>query len=249
MIIQQLSPTTIRTARLKMYKDPVFLIAHEAVRPLLRSIDLMTLFVSAQNFAAYLLNNGITDSELMMYELDDARSELSETVDYHMFIAIVFIQLCSVAKTNTLAARAARSIVDYCNEYDGFCDLLKKFDNKEHRLRRENRLTGLLKQELLDLKPDNVGMEQAARVVQAIVDNCMGLTADSIEKILVPMMTTNEQYAHAFDADVDRLKQRLGLKTTPQGVTIKELVMEKKVENEVGYVEAGAVGIQHNHKN
>ena len=247
MIIQQLSPASMRTTRLELYKDPVFLIAHEAVRPLLHKIDLVTLFVSAQNFAVYLLRNGISDSELMLYELEDLRSELEQDTDYHLFLTIVFIKLCSIARLNAQAAQTARSIVGYCNEYEGFCDLLKAMDNKEHKLRRENRLTGLLKEELLAITPENVGVEQAAKVVETIVDNCMGLTAESIQSILVPMMSTNDLYAHAFDTDIDRLKQKLGLKTSPQRPIINELVMEKKVENEIGNVEAGAIGVQHSH--
>lgn len=236
----------MRTVRVKLYKDPVFLIAHEAVRPLLKNTDFVTLFVSAQNFAAYILNNCIIDKELMLYELEDVKSELKESVDYYMFLTIVFVKLCSVAKFNAQAAQTARAIVGYCNEYDGFCDMLKAMDNKEHKLRKENRLTGLLKEELLALTPENVGMEQATKVVEAIVDNCMGLTAESIERILLPIMAVNDQYGHAFNAEVDRLKQRLGMKTSPQ---YKELVAYKHVENEIANVEAGAVGVQHNHSN
>ena len=69
MIIQQVSPADMRTVRVKLYKDPVFLIAHEAVRPLLKNTDFVTLFVSAQNFAAYLMANGIMDDEFLLYEL------------------------------------------------------------------------------------------------------------------------------------------------------------------------------------
>lgn len=49
MITQHLAPESARELRLKLYNDPVFLIAHEAVRPKLRHIDLVALFVSAQN--------------------------------------------------------------------------------------------------------------------------------------------------------------------------------------------------------
>ena len=77
MIIQQLTPASVRTTRLELYKDPVFLIAHEVVRPKLQSLDLVTLFVSAQNFAAYLMANGIMDEEFLLYELEDVRSELT----------------------------------------------------------------------------------------------------------------------------------------------------------------------------
>ena len=234
----------MRTIRLELYKDPVFLIAHEAVRPKLHSLDLVTLFVSAQNFAAYLMANGIMDEVFLLYELADVRSELAEHEDYFMFLSIVFIKLCSIAKFNDQAAQTARAIVGYCNEYDGFCDLLKAMDNKEHKLRKENRLTSLLKEELLALTPDNVGMEQATKVVQAIVDNCMGLTAESIERILMPLMAVNDQYGHAFNAEIDRLKQKLEEKTSPQ---YKEFVAYKHVENEIAKVEAGAVGVQHNH--
>lgn len=64
----------MRTVRVKLYKDPVFLIAHEAVRPLLKSTDLVTLFVSAQNFAAYLMANGIMDEEFLLYEFIIAKT-------------------------------------------------------------------------------------------------------------------------------------------------------------------------------
>lgn len=248
MITQHLAPESARELRLKLYNDPVFLIAHEAVRPKLRHIDLVALFVSAQNFAAYLVQHGITDHDLMSYELDDVRCEMKANADYYIFLTIVFIKLCSVAKRNPMADQAARAIVGYCNEYDGFGDLLKAMDNREHKLRREDRLTGLLEKELCAMTPAKMGTEHAAKVVSAIVDNCMGLTADSTEKILVPLMATNDQYAHAFDADVDRLKKRLGLKTSPQTNRV-ELVMEKKVEYEIGNVEAGAVGVQHYQSN
>ena len=73
----------------------------------------------------------------------------------------------------------------------------------------------MLGDELADLTPCEVGLEQAHEVVKAIVANSMVLTADSVEKTLLPLMATNEQYAHAFDVEVDCLKKRLGLKTSP----------------------------------
>ena len=251
MIIEQLSPASVRTKRLQLYKDPVFLIAHEVVRPLLHDIDLTTLFVSARNFAAYLMANNITDEQLMFYELEEARREIRELGDYYMFLAVVFIKLCAIASSNPQADQASRALVGYCNEYEGFCALLKEMDSKERKLRRENRLAGLLGDELADLTPCEVGLEQAHEGVKAIVANSMVLTADSVEKTLLPLMATNEQYAHAFDVEVDCLKKRLGLKTSPQAtqVTVKELVMEKKVEFEIGNVEAGAVGVQHYQSN
>ena len=56
-------------------------------------------------------------------------------------------------------------------------------------------------------------MEQAKKVVKSIVDNCMGLTGSAIESILLPLMTTNEEYDFAFDKDINRLREKLGIKT------------------------------------
>lgn len=251
MIIQQLSPERERTVRLKLYKDSVFLIAHEEVRPRLHDIGFVEFFVSAVNFAAYLVDNAIADEELMFYELEDVKGELKNHDDYYLFLAVVFIKLCSVAKHDAQAAGAARALVGFCQEYDGFNRLLKAMDSKEHKLRKEKRLKSLLEEELQALDPDKVDLEQAAGVMSVFVDNSMGLTAHTLEGMLGSLMATNEQYGHAFDADVDRLRQTLFLKTTPQPnrVTIKELVVEKNVEYEIGNVEAGAVGVQHGNSN
>lgn len=127
MITQHLAPESARELRLKLYNDPVFLIAHEAVRPKLRHIDPVALFVSAQNFAAYLVQHGITDHDLMRYELDDVRCEMKANADYYIFLTIVFIKLCSVAKRNPMADQAARAIVGYCNEYDGLAICLRRW--------------------------------------------------------------------------------------------------------------------------
>ena len=63
------------------------------------------------------------------------------------------------------------------------------------------------------MKKNNLDLNQAKEVVKIIVDNCMGLTCNTIEGILVPLMSTNEQYNGIFNEDVNRLKEKLGIKT------------------------------------
>ena len=41
----------------------------------------------------------------------------------------------------------------------------------------------------------------------------MGLTSSAIESILLPLMTTNEEYNLAFNEEVNRLKEKLESKT------------------------------------
>lgn len=83
------------------------------------------------------------------------------------------------------------------------CDYSKKL----------NQLVSLMQKELDSLKENNPDLKQAKEVVRIIVDNCMGLTSDTIEGILVPLMSTNEQYNCAFNEEVNRLKEKLGIKT------------------------------------
>ena len=83
------------------------------------------------------------------------------------------------------------------------CDYSKKLDQ----------LVSLMQKELDSLKENNPDLKQAKEVVRTIVDNCMGLTSDTIEGILVPLMSTNEQYNCAFNEEVNRLKEKLEIKT------------------------------------
>lgn len=214
MIIQQVSPADMRTVRVKLYKDPVFLIAHEAVRPLLKSTDLVTLFVSAQNFAAYLMANGIMDEEFLLYELEDVRSELTEHEDYYMFLSIVFIKLCSVAKFNAQAAQTARAIVGYCNDYDGFCDMLKAMDYKENKLRGENELNYLPKGEgsfaegkrndLLRFELENAAAE-GKEAVREIVETAKEMDVECIKSILFVLGKLNVAHGNMYDSEYNDL--------------------------------------------
>ena len=76
-----------------------------------------------------------------------------------------------------------------------------------------NQIVSLVKEELDSIKENNLDLEQAKKVVKSIVDNSMGLTSSAIESILLPLMTTNEEYNLAFNEDVNRLKEKLESKT------------------------------------
>ena len=76
-----------------------------------------------------------------------------------------------------------------------------------------NQIVSLVKEELDSIKENYLDLEQAKKVVKSIVDNSMGLTSSAIESILLPLMTTNEEYNLAFNEDVNRLKEKLESKT------------------------------------
>lgn len=88
--------------------------------------------------------------------------------------------------------------------YIDSCDYSKKL----------NQLVSLMQKELDSLKKNNPDLKQAKEVVRIIVNNSMGLTSDTIEGILVALMSTNEQYNNAFNEEVNRLREKLESKTT-----------------------------------
>lgn len=246
MIIRIKDMDALRTMRLKLYKDPVFLIGHEKIRPLLQSLDLTELFASAEAFASHLAKYAITEESLMQYEVDDIKGELPDApTDYYLLLCVTFFKLCAMRKTHPSAADAARALVSFCSEYDGFTHLMHSMEDKETLLRAQHRLPSLLEYELTTLSQERLPLEQAKDFIHKFVDNCMALSPGSIEKILLPLMATNEQYGNAFDEEVNRLKQKLGMKTSPpiQPLVQGDFVMEKKVENEVNVVGKDSIGV------
>lgn len=254
MIVRFNEKNMMRSMRLKLYQDPVFLIAHEAIKPLLRLLDLTELFASAELFVHHLTKFEITDESLMSYEVEDVREEFSELnapdasaplIDFQLFLAVSFIKLCAMRKKSATAAHTARTLLGYCDEYEGFGKLISSMDSKEASLRAQHTLPSLLEYELRTLSEERISLEETKRFVHAFVDNCMALTPESIERILTPLMTTNEQYGNAFSEEVNRLKEKLGMKTTPVAQTLVQgdLVGEKHVQYEMNGIENGGNGV------
>lgn len=254
MIIRLKEKDKMRSMRIKLYQDPVFLIGHEAIKPLLRGLDLTELFASAEAFAHHLTMFGITDESLLAYEVEDVRAEFAELeaanashdhCDFHLFLIVTFIKLCAMRKNTPTAVDTARALLVFCEEYESLDKLMYSLDNKEASLRAQHRLPSLLEYELRTLSEESLPLEEMRGFVHALVDNCMALTPESIERFLTLLMIANEQYGNAFGEEVDRLKEKLGMKTTSlmQPLVEGDFVMNKQVEHEVNGVKEGGAGV------
>ena len=72
------------------------------------------------------------------------------------------------------------------------------------------------KTDLLTCELNEAHLDGARAVVFDIVENCMGLTAESIEKILLPLTALKDKYGNTFDEQINRLQEKLNEKTTTQ---------------------------------
>lgn len=257
----------LRQERRLLYQNPVFLVTHEALRPLLRSFDIVELFIFAEQFTLGLLDHPPTEHSLMEYEVNDLKEDLSDDymgndidLDCQLLLMLSLVKLYALRHTHPLARLLSKVLLPFCTEYEGFRELVGKFIVKEQELRNQGKITFQKRKKQppqASSEPSKLAspdanspspvspLSEARAFVGQLVSNCENLTPNAIEHILVPLMTTNEQYGNAFDEEVDRLKEKLGMKTTSilRPHVEGDLVMEKHVEHEVNGVKEGGSGI------
>lgn len=264
----QISQDELRRKRHQLYKNPVFLVTHEALRPLLHSLDIVELFDRAEAFTQNLLECLPIDRSLMEYEVEDIREDITDTADCQLVLILTFVKLRALRCVHDEARALSHVLLAFCQEYDGFRELMGDFIAKERLLRHQGRLGQLsgrtnrgnlcapcslriqpcgasVRQEPLSASVAGEELAQAGTLVARFVDNCLPLTPDAIQQILVPLMSTNEQYENAFDAEVNKLKERLSMKTNTviHPLVQGDLVMNKQVDHEVNGVEKGGTGV------
>lgn len=270
------SKEELRQKRRLLYQDPVFLVTHEVLHTLLRSLDIVELSILAEHFTQGLLAHPPIDHSLMVYEVDDLRDDLAAVgpvsdssavgpvpdssavvavpdSDFLLLLILSLVKLYALRHVHPDARPLLRQLLPFCQEYQGFKDLLGSFIVKEQQLRHQGKLVfqkrQLHQQRSAHLQAGVQGAEpllsEARAFVARFVSNCACLTPTTMEHVLLPLMVTNEQCANAFDAEVNQLIEKLGIKTTPviQPLVQGDLVMEKRVEHEVSGVGKDGVGV------
>lgn len=206
MIVSLGTPAEKRDVRVRLYKDDVFLIAQEVVRELDTTLSIEELFASADQFTKFLLDNDLHDRDVMQYEIDDLREEVSDGQTFHILISLSFVKLCALRETNANAENVARALVGFCQEYDGFTGLLRQLFRKEQARWLENKRADLLAYELRCI--GNVSPpEDGNTIVAAIVKAASGLSPDGMQHVENALSEVNDKFGHRYQEDVDRLRE------------------------------------------
>lgn len=206
MIVSFETPTQKRDTRIKLYRDDVFLIAQETIKNQNLSLSIEELFASADQFTKFLLENDLKDRDVMQYEIDDLRTEISDDLTFYLLLALTFVKLCALRKTKENAEQVARALVGFCQEYDGFTDLLKQLSKKEHARRLEDKRADLLTYELKSIEKEERTID-GDTVVTAIVDFACGLSPDGMQHVENSLSEVNDKYGHRYQAELDRLRE------------------------------------------
>lgn len=195
-----------RNTRIKLYKDDVFLIAQEAINKLKPSIPIVDLFASADQFTDFLLDNDISERDTMQYEIDDLREEVSDEQTFYVLLALSFVKLCALRRVKTNSENVARALVGFCQEYDGFTDLLWQLQKKEKTM-LENKRVDLLTYELRCIGA-KTSIPDGMTVVSSIVDTASeGLSPDKILPVEIVLAEIDDKFdGHPFQKEIERLR-------------------------------------------
>ena len=206
MIVLLETPEKRRDIRLRLYKDDVFLIAHEAIKSIKPSLTLEELFASADQFTFFLLDNDISDRDIMQYEIDSLKAEVSDELSFFLILSLSFFKLSALRKTKDNAEKVARALVGFCQEYDGFTDLLKQLSKKEKERWLDNKRVDLLKYELKCISQE-VPSTDGLTVVNSIVDASLDLSVEGMQHIENVLSEVNDQNGHQYQKELNRLRE------------------------------------------
>jgi hypothetical protein len=206
MIVLLETPEKRRDIRLRLYKDDVFLIAHEAIKSLKPSLTLEELFASADQFTFFLLENDISDRDIMQYEIDSLKAEVSDELSFFLILSLSFVKLSALRETKDNAEKVARALVGFCQEYDGFTDLLKQLLKKEQERWLDSKRVDLLTYELKCI-PKEVPSTDGLTVVNSIVDASLDLSVEGMQHIENVLSEVNDQNGHQYQKELNRLRE------------------------------------------
>lgn len=211
MIVLLKTPEERKKVRIKLYKDDVFLIAHETIKKQMPSLSIEEMFASADQFAFFLLDNEISERDIMRYEIDDLREEIIDEKTFYLLLSLSFVKLCALRKTRPNAKEVVHALVGFCQEYDGFTDLLRQFSDAEKGL--EKKRVDLMTYDLNCMAEDGE-TEDDHTLVASFVEVALGLSVDGMQHVENTLSEVNDKLGHRFQKELDCLREARKKKST-----------------------------------
>lgn len=214
-----------RKARLKFFKDDVFVIAHKALQKVSCSLCVEEIFCTAERLANHLLTHEITDTDFMDYEIDDWAETCADEDALYLILTIAYVKLCALRKANPLARPVAKALVHRCQEYEGFTDMLGELAKAEHKLMVERGRIDLYRYELKSIAKENKKLADARHALDGFVNSALDCDTEVVKNVMVGFAKFNEDCSHFFDEQSAVLTQ--GYMDKVAGKEAKKIIIEK----------------------
>ena len=228
-----------REARLKFFKDDVFVIAHKALQKVPCSLSVEEIFCSAERLANHLLTHEITDIDFMDYEIDDFADTCDDEDALYLILTVAFVKLCALRKVHPLAGSVAKALVHRCREFGGFTELLGELAEVEHKLRVERGRIDLYKYELKSIAKESPESAYASQAINTFVNSALDCSAHVVESVIVAFTNFNKNN-HGQYTEQERVLTQ-GYADKLNGKEAKKIEYHiGKVEQLNGVVETGA---------
>lgn len=226
------SPEERRNVRIRLYKDDVFLIAQDLVRHQTPTLPMEEIFATADQFAFFLLENDLSEPELIQFEIDDLRVEIPEELSFYLVLTITFVKLCAMRMARANAEPIAYALVGFCQEYECFSDWLRQLNLKEQSRRRfENKRVDLLTYELRCIGNDGPIIDAHQTVASIVAVASEKLTPDGMLPVESVLSEWNEKLGgHPFQKELDKLRENMKKKSEPK-IEIAEQHNENCLQN------------------
>lgn len=243
-MIVHVDKTQQKNIRRQLLTDVVYAITHDALKNNnYTTLSPIEVYLSAQEF--YRIVNTLSDpDEGLSDEIEDLIEEAANNTEAMFIITIAAIML-KATNTNGAMDNIIIQLFEYCQNDSLFMPLLEQFSQKEEQRYAIGKITNLIDLELKEIEVNNENPTEARKIIATIIDNADKMGTDNIKALLVTLNKFNLDNNHIIDSEIQKLYEKLNYSTMKVG-EIKELVMNKYVENEVERVEPGATGIVKN---
>lgn len=248
-MIVRLSKQETKAIRRQLLTDVVYAISHDALKemnPEYTELSPVEIYLSAQDFVSTInqlsdIDEGLTD------EINDLIDETASPDEALLILVLAAIMLQAVDHKNP-TQRTHDTIIHIftrCQDNHLFMPLLEQFAHKEDARFAAGKMNNLMEYELNEIKRSGEGVEAVRTILNGILINAEKTDPDTIKGAIVLLGKFNIDNNHIIDDDLNQLYEKLGYKSSVIA-QIQELVLNKRVENEVNGVAPGAIGIQNN---
>ena len=244
-MIVHLPKEEAKLIRRQLLTDIVYAISHSALKPMnpeYTHLSPIEIYVSAQEFAKTIIRLSDVD-EGLEDEMDDLFEEAKNENDAMFILVLAAIMLQAVDQKNPTkkTKNTIIKIFKRCQDNPLYMPLLEQFAHQEEERYAEGKITNLVDYELQEIERDK-DADAIRTVIKALITDADKFGTDNINALIVKLNKFNLDNNHVIDEELKQLYDKLHYSTIKIG-EVKELVMNKHVQNEVQNVEPGATGI------